>query len=98
MRENIFSLVEESARPESVRVTHRLLRVPRQQYLEHTAAYGEDDSEQNAQRFVAEYMASKGEQGGIVGMVRCRQQQDWLLMDAAVRYPRLPSGNGKDTH
>lgn len=80
-------MVQESAPQENVRVVHRQLRVPREEYYQHVLSYGGGDFQDTAQLFVREYLLAKDEELGIVGMVRGWEEGDWVVMDATLRYP-----------
>ena len=84
---DIFNLVEDLGPLENVRVVHRQLRVPREEYYQHIAASG-DDLEENAQLFVQDYLKQRDDELGIVGMVRSWEEGDWVLLDATLRYPQ----------
>lgn len=84
---DIFDMVQESAPQENVRVVHRQLRVPREEYYQHILSYGGGDFQDTAQLFVREYLLAKNEEQGIVGMVRGWEEGDWIVMDATLRYP-----------
>lgn len=80
-------MVEEIAPLENVRVVHRQLRVPREEYYQHITSYRVGDFEETAQLFVRDYLDARDEEKGIVGMVRGWEEGDWVLLDAAIRYP-----------
>ncbi|HOC06303.1 MAG: hypothetical protein ACOX21_05970 [Bacillota bacterium] len=84
---DIFDMVQESAPQENVRVVHRQLRVPREEYYQHILSYGGGDFQDTAQLFVREYLLAKDEEQGMVGMVRGWEEGDWIVMDATLRYP-----------
>lgn len=84
---DIFNAVEEMAPLESVRVVHRQLRVPRDEYYKHITRYDGSGFEESAQLFIRDYLNTKEEEGGIVGMVRGWEEGDWVLIDATLRYP-----------
>lgn len=84
----IFDKVEDLAPVENVRVVHRRLRIPKDDYYKHIVGYAGEDFEDTAQLFVRDYVQSKGEERGIVGMVRGWEEGDWVLLDATLRYPQ----------
>lgn len=82
-----FALVEErEVKGEIFQVTHRLLRVPRAVYLEVLKEFSDPFSEEAAQEFVEQYLKWCNDTGGVIGMVRFREEDDEVLLDAAVRY------------
>ncbi|MTI96626.1 MAG: hypothetical protein FH749_14325 [Firmicutes bacterium] len=87
---DIFSHVEDLGPVENVRVVHRWLRVPREQYYQQVVNYDPTDFEVPAQLFVRDYITWKGDDPGIVGMVRGWEENDWVLLDATLRYPHNP--------
>lgn len=84
----IFNKVEDLGPVEKVRVVHRRLRIPKDDYYKHIVGYTGEDFEDTAQLFVRDYVQSKGEERGIVGMVRGREEGNWVLLDATLRYPQ----------
>lgn len=84
---DIFNLVEDLGPVENVRVVHRQLRVPREEYYQHITSYGVGDFEETAQLFVRDYLIARDEEQGIVGMVRGWEEGNWVLIDATLRYP-----------
>lgn len=87
---DVFNWVEELTPMENVRVVHRQLRVPKEEYYQHINCYGDSSFEETAQLFVRDYLDTK-EEGGIVGMVRGWEEGDWVLLDATLRYPVIPA-------
>jgi hypothetical protein len=85
---DIFGLVQESSPQENVRVVHRQLRVPKEEYYQHILSYGGGDFQDTAQLFVREYLLAMDEEQGMVGMVRSWEEGDWVFMDATLRYPQ----------
>ena len=85
---DIFSKVEDLGPVENVRVVHRRLRIPKDEYYRHIINYDGDDFEVTAQLFVRDYVDSKDDEKGIVGMVRGWEDGDWVLLDATLRYPQ----------
>lgn len=71
---------------EIFQVTHRLLRIPREIYLETVAQSEEPFSEAAAQDFVEQYLRWCGDRNGVIGMVRLDEEEDAVVLDAAVRY------------
>lgn len=87
---DIFNKVEDLGPIENVRVIHRRLRVPKEDYYHHILNYDGDDFEVTAQLFVRDYIQRKDKEMGIVGMVRGWEEDDWVLLDATLRYPQQP--------
>lgn len=87
---DIFNKVEDLGPVENVRVVHRRLRIPKHEYYNHILRYGGDNFEETAQFFVQDYLRAKKEEEAIVGMVRGWEEGDWVLLDAALRYPQCP--------
>ncbi len=82
-----FNSVEErEVAGEIFQVTHRLLRVPRETYLEAVSQHGEPFSEHAVQGFVEQYLKWCGDKEGVLGMVRMDEEDDVVVLDAAVRY------------
>lgn len=84
---DIFSVVEDLGPVENVRVVHRKLRIPREDYYKFIARY-DGDFEETAQLFVRDYINKKDRERGIVGMVRGWEEEGWVLLDATLRYPQ----------
>lgn len=82
----VFNKVEDLGPIENVRVVHRRLRIPKEDYYKHLANYDESNFDDASQLFVQEYIENKNDQG-IVGMVRSWEEDDWILLDATFRYP-----------
>jgi len=85
---DIFKKVEDLGPVENVRVVHRHLRIPKDDYYRYILNYQGDDFEETAQLFVRDFIQTKDEELGIVGMVRGREEGDWVLLDATLRYPQ----------
>lgn len=89
----LFSAVKElENRGKTFKVTHRILEVPKDIYLKVLAGYEEPFSERGAQYFTEEYLKWRGDEGGVVGMVRFDKNEDSIVLDAAVRYKIEPRG------
>lgn len=86
---DIFSVVEDLGPVENVRVVHRKLRIPREDYYKFIGRY-DGDFEETAQLFVRDYINKKDQERGIVGMVRGWEEEGWVLLDATLRYPQDP--------
>lgn len=84
----IFDKVEDLGPVENVRVVHRRLRVPKDDYYRRIVEYAGKDFEDTAQLFVRDYVQSRYEERGIIGMVRGWEEGDWVLLDATIRYPQ----------
>ncbi len=82
-----FNSVEErEVAGEIFQVTHRLLRVPRETYLETVSQHDEPFSEHAVQDFVEQYLKWCGDKEGMLGMVRMDEEEGVVVLDAAVRY------------
>lgn len=84
---DVFKLVEDSGPVENVRVIHRKLRIPKEDYYRHISQYSGNDFEETAQLFVRDYIKKRDKEPGIVGMVRGWEEDGWVLLDATLRYP-----------
>lgn len=82
-----FARVEErEVKGEIFQVTHRLLLIPREDYLNVLSAHEDPFSETAAQDFVEQYLNWCGDKGGLLGMVRISEKGRFVELDAAVRY------------
>lgn len=82
-----FENVEErEVKGEIFQVTHRLLQVPREVYLEVLEKHDEPFSELAAQDFVEQYLTWCGDTEGVLGMVRFDERDGEVHLDAAIRY------------
>lgn len=84
----IFNKVEDLGPVENVRVVHRRLRIPKDEYYHHISQYDNESFEESAQFFVKEYLKRKDGEMGIVGMVRGWEEGNCVLLDATLRYPQ----------
>lgn len=83
-----FSRVVEENPREYFKVLHRVLRVPKDVYFQIVSDDDDPLSEEAVQEFVRGYLNWKEPNtNGLVGMVRSEEQEDYILLDAAVRYP-----------
>lgn len=87
MMSEIFCQVEDLGPVENVRVVHRRLRIPRDEYIQQMARYDAGSFEEPAQLFVRDYLRWKGDDPGLVGMVRGWEEGEWVFLDATLRYP-----------
>jgi hypothetical protein len=71
---------------EIFQVNHRLLRIPREVYLDILNQHREPFSEIAAQDFVEQYLQWCGDRDGVIGMVRFDEEEGLVILDAAVRY------------
>jgi hypothetical protein len=71
---------------EIFQVSHRLLRIPREVYLDVLSQHREPFSEIAAQDFVEQYLKWCGDRDGVIGMVRFDEEESFVVLDAAVRY------------
>lgn len=85
---DIFNKVEDLGPVENVRVVHRRLRIPKEDYYKHIVQYQGEDFEETAQHFVRDYVERFDQEVGMVGMVRGWEEGDWVLLDATLRYPQ----------
>lgn len=70
----------------TLQVFHRQLKVPLESYLTTVQKFPDPWNERAYQHFIHRYLQELGDPG-IVGMVRKERFGDFLLFDAAVRYP-----------
>ena len=85
--ESPFARVEErEVAGEIFQVSHRLLRIPREVFLDTVSLQREPFSEIAAQEFVEQYLQWCGDRDGVIGMVRIDEEDDVVVLDAAVRY------------
>lgn len=80
------SVEEENSSSTTLQVFHRQLRVPIKSYLTAVEEFTDPWDERAYQQFIHHYLQELGDPG-IIGMVRQEQAGDFLLFDAAVRYP-----------
>lgn len=84
---SVFSKVEErEVKGEIFQVTHRILHIPTDVYLEVTEGQGEPFAERAAQYFVERYLRWCGDTAGVIGMVRIDRGKEEVVLDAAIRY------------
>lgn len=85
--DSLFDQVEErEVQGEIFQVTHRLLQIPREVYLEVLQGTPEPFSEIGAQEFMEAYMKWCGDKNGLLGMVRFDDRDGFVHLDAAIRY------------
>ncbi len=82
---NWDTVVELKPEERAFQVFHRRLKISRNDYV-HASSFPQPFCEEGYQDFVARYLAAKDDKG-IVGMVRLVEKDDYLILDAAVRYP-----------
>lgn len=80
------SVEEENFSSTTLQVFHRQLKVPLESYLSAVQEFTDPWDERAYQHFIHLYLQELGDPG-IIGMVRKEQNGDYLLFDAAVRYP-----------
>ncbi|MDW7650220.1 MAG: hypothetical protein SCK29_00590 [Bacillota bacterium] len=86
-----FEGVEErEVKGEIFQVTHRILQVPRDDYLKILHQHKEPFSELAAQDFVEQYLKWCGDTEGMLGMVRLDELDGKVVLDAAIRYRISP--------
>jgi len=84
---SLFTEVEErEVKGEMFQVTHRILSVSRDTYLQVVESEKESFSETAVQSFVDKYLKWCGDEDGVIGMVRFDEEGDNVVLDAAVRY------------
>ncbi|EEG76702.1 hypothetical protein [Dethiobacter alkaliphilus] len=84
---SVFSRVEErEVQGEVFQVTHRILQIPQEVYLQVLKEHEAPFSEMAAQEFVEQYLAWCNDTGGLIGMVRIDTRDDTVVLDAAIRY------------
>ena len=87
MESSLFAQVEErEIHGDVFQVTHRILQVPREVYIQITCDHPESFSEEGAQYFVEQYLRWLGEKDGLVGLVRLDEKNGVILLDATIRY------------
>ena len=87
---DFFSNVQDLGPMENVRVVHRRLKIPRDEFYRQLITYDPDEFEIPAQMFVKDYIEWKGEDPGVVGMIRGWEEDEFVLLDATLRYPQDP--------
>lgn len=89
----LFASVEESeVAGEIFQVTHRILEIPRNVYMQVLKGHEEPYSEMAAQDFVEQYLKWCGDTDGVIGMVRIGVEEEEVTLDAAIRYRINPLG------
>lgn len=85
---SIFDSIEIEHTPATtLQVFHKRLRIPISTYLELMADYPDPWNEMAYQRFVQKYL-DQIDDPGIVGMVRQEKDEEFVYLDAALRYPK----------
>lgn len=85
---NFDSIEVEDTTATTLQVFHKRLRVPISVYLEEMADFPDPWNEIAYQRFVQKYLEEINDPG-IVGMVRQKRDEEYVYLDAALRYPKL---------
>jgi hypothetical protein len=70
----------------TLQVYHRHFKIPVESYLNTVEEFLDPWEERAYQHFVLEYL-QKNNDDGIVGMVRQERDENFVYLDAAVRYP-----------
>lgn len=83
---NHDSIQEETSSAMALQIFHRHLKVPIDSYLSTVQEFTDPWNERAYQYFIHDYLKDLGDPG-IIGMVRMEKDEDYLLFDAAVRYP-----------
>lgn len=83
---NHDSIQEESLSAVTLQIFHRHLKVPIDSYLNTVQDFTDPWDERAYQYFIHDYLKDLGDPG-IIGMVRMEKDEDYLLFDAAIRYP-----------
>jgi hypothetical protein len=90
------SIQEEHAPLTTLQVFHRRLRIPLESYLNTVEEFTDPWNERAYQYFIQKYLEEINDQG-IVGMVRQEHDQDFIYLDAAIRYPLLTDSHFHDS-
>lgn len=80
------SVEEENFDSTALQIFHRRLKVPLDFYLNAVQEFTDPWDERAYQHFIHLYLQELNDPG-IIGMVRKEQDGNFLLFDAAVRYP-----------
>ena len=80
------SVREEHTLATTLQVYHRRLRVPIESYLKSVEEFTDPWNERAYQYFIQKYLDDLNDQG-IIGMVRQERDQEFVILDAAIRYP-----------
>ncbi|WP_407311049.1 hypothetical protein [Desulfosporosinus sp. SB140] len=70
----------------TLQVYHRYFKIPIESYLNTVAEFLDPWEERAYQHFVHQYLETTKD-SGIVGMVRQEKDENYVYLDAAVRYP-----------
>lgn len=70
----------------TLQVFHQHFKIPLETYIHTVAGFLDPWDERAYQHVVNQYLA-KAKDKGIVGMVRQKQDENYVYLDAAVRYP-----------
>lgn len=74
----------------TLQVFHRYFKLPLETYLNIVTDFLDPWDEQAYQHAVQQYLA-KDNDHGIIGMVRQERDEQYVYLDAAVRYPVVPN-------
>lgn len=66
-------------------VTHKILAVNKDDYLDHVGTFSEPYCQTALQNFMVDYL-EKNHDDGLVGLVRYKEEDSEIIIDAAVRY------------
>ncbi len=81
------SKIQEEVQPNvTLQVYHRRLKIPLSGYIETVQDFPDPWDERAYQFFVHKYLEEINDPG-IVGMVRQEKDEEFVYLDAAVRYP-----------
>jgi hypothetical protein len=80
------SIQEENSPVTTLQVYHRRLRIPITSYLKSVEEFTDPWNERAYQSFIQKYLDEINDQG-IVGMVRQDHCEEYVYLDAAIRYP-----------
>ncbi|TGE34320.1 hypothetical protein [Desulfosporosinus sp. Sb-LF] len=70
----------------TLQVYHRHYKIPLETYF-NTVAHFLDPWDERAYQFAVHQFLEETKDGGIVGMVRQEKDENYVYLDAAVRYP-----------
>lgn len=70
----------------TLQIYHQYFKIPLETYIDTVAGFL-DPWEERAYQFVAHQYLAKAKDNGILGMVRQERDENYVYLDAAVRYP-----------
>lgn len=81
----------QSSKETTLQIYHHHLKIPIETYF-NTVAEFMDPWEERAYQYTVEQYLKKAKDSGIVGMVRQERDENFVYLDAAVRYPQTMDG------